>query len=256
MAGARLTVGRDDRRAAPTRQAGVDVEAGERAVELHARRTSSRPVGPRSSAASAGSVARSPSRPATASRCSSPRPTASARRRRSPPRSAASTRSASTSSRCAPTTSCAPAPSRSPSSTTSRSAGSIRSAWPSSSAGVAAGCREAGAALVGGETAEHPGLMDADAFDLAGCCIGVVERDRASSTARRSRPATRSSASPSSGLHANGYSLVRALDRPVGPRPGRAVPGAPAADARRRGDRRRCWPRPRTRRWPRSARCC
>ncbi len=44
--------------------------------------------------------------------------------------------------------------------------------------GVAAGCREAGAALVGGETAEHPGLMEADEFDLAGCCIGVVERSR------------------------------------------------------------------------------
>ena len=62
------------------------------------------------------------SRPATASRCSSPRPTASARRRPSPRRSAGSTRSASTSSRCAPTTSSAAAPSRSPSSTTSRSA--------------------------------------------------------------------------------------------------------------------------------------
>ena len=44
--------------------------------------------------------------------------------------------------------------------------------------GVAAGCREAGAALVGGETAEHPGLLEADEFDLAGCCIGVVERSR------------------------------------------------------------------------------
>ena len=55
---------------------------------------------------------------------------------------------------------------------------SIPSGSPSSSASVAAGCREAGAALVGGETAEHPGLMEADEFDLAGCCIGVVERSR------------------------------------------------------------------------------
>ena len=45
-------------------------------------------------------------------------------------------------------------------------------------AGVAEGCRQAGCALVGGETAEHPGLMEADEFDLAGFCIGVGERDR------------------------------------------------------------------------------
>ena len=65
--------------------------------------------------------------------------------------------------------------------------------------GVAAGCREAGCALVGGETAEHPGLMEADAFDLAGCCIGVVERvarDRRLGGARRRR---RSSAWPRPG---------------------------------------------------------
>ena len=44
--------------------------------------------------------------------------------------------------------------------------------------GIAAGCADAGAVLVGGETAEHPGLMEADAFDLAGFCVGIVERDR------------------------------------------------------------------------------
>jgi phosphoribosylformylglycinamidine cyclo-ligase len=76
--------------------------------------------------------------------------------------------------------------------------------------GVAAGCREAGAALVGGETAEHPGLMAADEFDLAGCCIGVVERSRLID-------GTSVAAGdviiglPASGLHANGYSLVRGL---------------------------------------------
>ncbi len=75
---------------------------------------------------------------------------------------------------------------------------------------VAAGCRAAGAALVGGETAEHPGLMDVDAFDLAGCCIGVVERDRViDGTAVASGDVILGLAS--SGLHANGYSLVRAL---------------------------------------------
>ena len=75
---------------------------------------------------------------------------------------------------------------------------------------VAAGCREAGAALVGGETAEHPGLMEADAFDLAGCCIGVVERSRVidGSAARAGDVIL---GLPSSGLHANGFSLVRSL---------------------------------------------
>ncbi len=76
--------------------------------------------------------------------------------------------------------------------------------------GVAAGCREAGAALVGGETAEHPGLMGDDDFDLAGCCIGVVERSRViDGTAVRPGDAIVGMAA--SGLHANGYSLVRAL---------------------------------------------
>lgn len=76
--------------------------------------------------------------------------------------------------------------------------------------GVAAGCRAAGCALVGGETAEHPGLMTADAFDLAGTAIGVVERTRViDGSAVRSGDAIVGLAS--SGLHANGYSLVRAL---------------------------------------------
>ena len=75
---------------------------------------------------------------------------------------------------------------------------------------VAAGCRAAGAALVGGETAEHPGLMEADEFDLAGCCIGVVERDRViDGSAVREGDVILGLAS--SGLHANGFSLVRSL---------------------------------------------
>jgi phosphoribosylformylglycinamidine cyclo-ligase len=76
--------------------------------------------------------------------------------------------------------------------------------------GVAAGCRTAGAALVGGETAEHPGVMEVDAFDLAGCCIGVVERAR-----RIDGSAVHAGdviiGLGSSGLHANGFSLVRSL---------------------------------------------
>ncbi|MEO8571657.1 MAG: phosphoribosylformylglycinamidine cyclo-ligase [Chloroflexota bacterium] len=75
---------------------------------------------------------------------------------------------------------------------------------------VAAGCRDAGCALVGGETAEHPGLMDSDAFDLSGCCIGVVERaDVIDGSAVRAGDAIVGLAS--SGLHANGFSLIRAL---------------------------------------------
>jgi phosphoribosylformylglycinamidine cyclo-ligase len=76
--------------------------------------------------------------------------------------------------------------------------------------GVAAGCREAGCALVGGETAEHPGLMDPSAYDMAGTAIGVVERSRViDGTAVRAGDAILGLAS--SGLHANGYSLVRSL---------------------------------------------
>jgi phosphoribosylformylglycinamidine cyclo-ligase len=76
--------------------------------------------------------------------------------------------------------------------------------------GVAAGCREAGCALVGGETAEHPGLMEATAFDLAGCCVGVVERDRMiDGSAVQAGDAIVGLVA--NGLHANGFSLVRAL---------------------------------------------
>ncbi len=75
---------------------------------------------------------------------------------------------------------------------------------------VAAGCRAAGCALVGGETAVHPGLMELDAFDLAGCCVGVVERDRfLDGSAVRAGDAIVGLAS--SGLHANGFTLIRSL---------------------------------------------
>jgi phosphoribosylformylglycinamidine cyclo-ligase len=75
---------------------------------------------------------------------------------------------------------------------------------------VAAGCREAGCTLIGGETAEHPGVMPEDAFDLAGSCIGVVERDALiDGSAVEAGDAI--IGLRSSGLHANGFSLVRAL---------------------------------------------
>ena len=102
---------------------------------------------------------------------------------------------------------------------------------------VAAGCREAGCALVGGETAEHPGLMTDDAFDLSGCCIGVVERaDLLDGTAAEVGDVILGL--PSSGLHANGYSLVRALLAQWELRLDEPYQVAPAADAGRRGGRR------------------
>lgn len=76
--------------------------------------------------------------------------------------------------------------------------------------GVAAGCREAGCALVGGETAEHPGLMEPGTFDLAGTCLGIVERDDLLD-GLGARAGDLVFGLPSAGLHANGYSLVRSL---------------------------------------------
>ena len=76
--------------------------------------------------------------------------------------------------------------------------------------GVAAGCREAGCALVGGETAEHPGMLEQGTFDLAGTCLGIVERDDLlDGTAAREGDLI--FGLPSSGLHSNGFSLVRTL---------------------------------------------
>ncbi|HEY7133070.1 MAG TPA: phosphoribosylformylglycinamidine cyclo-ligase [Candidatus Limnocylindrales bacterium] len=76
--------------------------------------------------------------------------------------------------------------------------------------GIAEGCREAGCALVGGETAEHPGLMQPGEFDLAGFCVGVVEADERIDGSR-ARVGDAIIGLPSSGLHSNGYSLVRSL---------------------------------------------
>lgn len=75
-------------------------------------------------------------------------------------------------------------------------------------AGIAEGCRAAGTALIGGETAEHPGVLADDEYDLAGAAVGIVEADRLLGPARvRAGDAVLGLAA--SGLHANGFSLVR-----------------------------------------------
>jgi phosphoribosylformylglycinamidine cyclo-ligase len=96
--------------------------------------------------------------------------------------------------------------------------------------GIAAGCTQAGAALVGGETAEHGDLMEADEYDLAATAVGVVEADAVLGP-ERVLDGDAVVAMASSGLHSNGYSLVRrvvsaaglelaatpaGLDRPLG----------------------------------------
>jgi len=74
--------------------------------------------------------------------------------------------------------------------------------------GVAEGCVQSGCALIGGETAEHPGMMPEDEYDLAGFCVGLADRaklfDKNSITAGDAIIAL-----PSTGVHSNGFSLVR-----------------------------------------------
>jgi phosphoribosylformylglycinamidine cyclo-ligase len=96
--------------------------------------------------------------------------------------------------------------------------------------GIADGCRQAGCALVGGETAELPGFYASGEYDLAGFLVGVVERDSVID-GRDARPGDAVIGLASSGLHSNGYSLARqvversglpltavphGLDRPLG----------------------------------------
>ena len=76
--------------------------------------------------------------------------------------------------------------------------------------GIAEGCAQAGAALVGGETAEMPGMYHGDDYDLAGFCVGVVEKD-AIIDGRSTQPGDVVIGLASSGAHSNGYSLIRKL---------------------------------------------
>ncbi len=90
-------------------------------------------------------------------------------------------------------------------------------------AGIASGCETAGAALIGGETAEMPGMYSPGDYDLAGFCVGVVEKDQIIDGSHI-RAGDQILGLASSGLHSNGYSLARAvlerssatLDQPIG----------------------------------------
>lgn len=77
-------------------------------------------------------------------------------------------------------------------------------------AGIAEGCVQAGAALIGGETAEMPGMYAPGHYDLAGFCVGVVEREGLIDGGRV-REGDALVGVPSSGIHSNGYSLVRKI---------------------------------------------
>jgi phosphoribosylformylglycinamidine cyclo-ligase len=76
--------------------------------------------------------------------------------------------------------------------------------------GAADACRQAGCMLIGGETAELPGIYREDELDFAGTCVGIVERDRVLD-GTRCAPGDAIVGLPSSGLHTNGFSLVRTL---------------------------------------------
>src|SRR5699024_4695795 len=87
--------------------------------------------------------------------------------------------------------------------------------------GVAEGCVQSGAALIGGETAEMPGFYPEDEYDLAGFAVGIVDRAKILDNSSM-QPGDTVIAIPSSGVHSNGFSLVRrvfdvehgALERP------------------------------------------
>ena len=240
------------------RAAGVDVAAGERAVELMrgARRVD--PAARRSSAASAGSAARSRSRPATASRCSSPRPTASARRPRSPRALGRfDTIGIDLVAMCADDVVC-----------TRRRAARLprlRRRRPARPERRRRARRRRRGRLPRGRLRARrrrdgraPGPDGARTRSTSpGCCIGVVERDDAHRRDARSR----------AGDAIVGLAVVRAprerllarprARRPVGPRPR-------ASRTRRACGGRSATPRrdaalaaePARRRWRRSARCC
>ncbi len=90
--------------------------------------------------------------------------------------------------------------------------------------GIVEGCLQAGCALVGGETAEMPGMYEGDDYDLAGFCVGLVEKD-AIIDGTKTRAGDAIIGLASSGPHSNGYSLVRRLLQAAGAGPGTMLDG-------------------------------
>jgi len=95
--------------------------------------------------------------------------------------------------------------------------------------GIAEGCLQAGAALVGGETAEMPGMYSGEDYDLAGFCVGVVEKS-AIIDGTRIKPGDVVVGMASSGPHSNGYSLVRKLIGVAKATPDTMLDGRPLFD--------------------------
>jgi phosphoribosylformylglycinamidine cyclo-ligase len=96
-------------------------------------------------------------------------------------------------------------------------------------AGIGEGCLQAGCALVGGETAEMPGMYHGEDYDLAGFCVGVVEKS-AIIDGSKVQPGDALIALPSSGPHSNGYSLIRKIIEVSNADLSQTVDGKPLAE--------------------------